>query len=277
MSRHPESPRFRRHYFGGKLAEDAALFALRRLPAGGLGAAALALLESIHRQTLRMLRSLPVPPSSELAPAGPLGVPRSMTFLTAYDPAWPTLHEIEARLIQRALGDLPATVFHIGSTAVPGLAAKPIIDCAVALPPAAFARDWPQAVGRLAAIGYRYLGHRPGLGGHYLEKGPVPVRTHAIQLHCTQGPELDGVLRFRDELRSNPGLAAAYLAVKHGLAARTGGDRRIYLWYKAHWMNDLLLEKREDQGWSRWLAAHPPPSFYWMHLRRQPRRRWGRA
>jgi GrpB-like predicted nucleotidyltransferase (UPF0157 family) len=277
MCPHPESASFRRHYFRGKLAEDALLFALRRLPTLGLGGVAHAALGRIHRDTLQRLRGLPVPAVRDLAPPRHLGVARGDTFVTAYDPAWPKLYELEAGLVKRALGERLGAVFHIGSTAVPGLAAKPIVDIAVALWPESFEREYSGAIGALARIGYRYLGYRPGLGGHYLEKGPAPIRTHAIQLHPADGGELAGLLRFRDQLRRNPALAAEYQAIKHGLATRTGGDRRIYLWYKAHWMNDLLLERREPRGWSRWLLANPPPSFYWMHLRRRPRRRWGRA
>lgn len=276
MSPHPEGSSFRRHYFRGKLAEDAALFALRRLTTLGLAGAGHAALERVHRETLRRLRGLPLPDPCDLPPPRQLGVARADTFVTAYDSAWPKFYEFEAGLIKRALGERLSAVFHIGSTAVPGLAAKPIIDVAVALWPESFEREWPEVVGALARIGYRYLGYRPGLGGHYLEKGPLPVRTHAIQLHPADGGELAGLLRFRDELRRNQALAAEYQAIKHGLAARVG-DRRIYLWYKAHWMNDLLLERQDRPSWSHWLFAHPPPSFYWMHLRRRPRRRWGRA
>jgi GrpB-like predicted nucleotidyltransferase (UPF0157 family) len=277
MCPHPESTSFCRHYFRGKLTEDAALFALRRLPALGLAGAAHAVLEGIHRDTLQRLRALPVPGARDLPPPRHLGVAHADTFVTAYDPAWPKLYEIEAGLIRQALGERLAAVFHIGSTAVPGLAAKPIIDVALALWPESFPREWPRAAESLARIGYRYLGYRPGLGGHFLSKGPAPFRTHAIQLHPADGAELAGLLRFRDELRRNSALAAEYQAIKHGLAARVGGDRRIYLWYKAHWMNDLLLEGRDRRAWGRWLLSHPPPSFYWMHLQRRLHRQGGRT
>ena len=276
MSPHPEQSGFRRRYFLGKPAEDTALLVLRLPQIRWAHGAAHALLARIHRAALLALRQLPAPRPEDLPPPRQLGVPHRATLVTAYDPAWPAYYGIEADLIRKALEDPAVEVLHIGSTAVPGLAAKPIIDIGLGLRPGTFGREAARTISRLARIGYRYLGDRPGLGGHFLEKGPFPLRTHAIQLHPAGGRELTGLLAFRDELRRDPALAAEYQAIKHGLAARTGGDRRIYLWYKAHWMNDLLLERREGRAWGHWLLAHPPPSFYWLHLRRRPRRKLGR-
>jgi GrpB-like predicted nucleotidyltransferase (UPF0157 family) len=258
---------WRRLYFRRKLAEDAALFVLRRLPGGRAGAISRAMLDRIHRQVLQSLRALP-PAEPGDAPRR-LGVAHHETFVAAHDPIWTTLYDIEAASIRRGLDPAAVEVHHIGSTAVPGLAAKPIIDIGVGLPPEAFDREVVSARRRLSELGYRYLGDREGLGGHYLEKGAFPLRTHAIQLHPSGGPEMRGLLHFRDELRAKPRLAAEYQAIKQALAAMGGGDRRIYLWCKSHWLNGLLRDS--DEPWSDWLLAHPPPSLYRMRRRRLPR------
>jgi GrpB-like predicted nucleotidyltransferase (UPF0157 family) len=260
-------------YFRGKAAEDAALAALRRFSTPWVGRLAHSVLARVHRDALEALAGLPAIPADEAT--GRLGVRPDRTLVVPYDPVWPVLFAAEARLLRRHLGDRGAELHHIGSTAVPGLAAKPILDIAVGLPSEGFDEEVAAAIGALRRLGYRYLGNRRGLGGHFLEKGPWPVRTHAVQLHPAGGRELARLLRFRALLRANPPLAGEYQAIKQALAARSGGDRRLYLWYKAHWVNGLLLETRESRAWGNWLTIHAPPSLCRMHWRRWPRRRPG--
>ncbi len=260
---------WRRRYFLGKFGEDAALFLLRRRLGARMDGRAHALLAAIHRRVLRALDRLPHVPAA--APVRRLGVARSETFVAPHDPVWATLYEIEASLIRKALGERWVELHHIGSTAVPGLTAKPIIDLALGLPPETFAQELGEAVRLLAKIGYRYLGDRRGLGGHYMEKGAFPMRTHALQLHPAGGRELARLLRFRDQLRADSALAGRYDAIKRALAPVSGGDRRVYVWSKAHWVNDLLLERAGPQAWGDWLLAQDPPSLYRMHVRHRAR------
>ena len=275
MSPRPETFAFRRRYFRGKLAEDAALFGLGRLRSRWTARLSHAVLARVHREVLEALRNLPAIEPGAGPPRRRLGVPHAETYVIPYDSAWPVIYEIEAGLIQDCLGASCGETHHIGSTAVPGLAAKPIIDIGLGLRAEDFAGGVTAAIGHLGKIGYRYLGNRRGLGGHYLEKGLFPLRTHALQLHPAGGPELARLLRFRDELRQNPALAAEYQAIKQALAALAGGDRRIYLWYKAHWVNGLLLGRKDGSAWGEWLIAHAPPSLYRMHWRRRRDRRPG--
>jgi GrpB-like predicted nucleotidyltransferase (UPF0157 family) len=225
----------------------------------------------VHRDALASLpRHDPGPPVPNGGRPG-LGLDPAATQVVPYDPTWADLYEFEAAQLRQWLGPRLASVHHIGSTAVPGLAAKPIIDLAVGLVPTRDGAERRQAARHLERIGYRFLGNRRGLGGFFLEKGPHPVRTHAVQLHVADSPDLRRLLRFRAALRTNPALAAEYAAIKRGLAAKVGSDRRLYLWYKAHWVNDLLLERTDTRAWGDWLLAQDPPTYYRMHLRRRPR------
>ncbi len=261
----------RRQYVRGKLAEDAALSVLRRNPGARLSSLAHGVLARVHRDALaslpRQFRDTPPAGDRRLR----LGVPQGTTLVTPYDPTWADLYEFEAAQLRQWLGPRLAAVHHIGSTAVPGLAAKPIIDLAVGLVPARDGSERMQAARHLERIGYRFLGDRRGLGGYFLEKGPAPLRTHAVQLHVADSPELRRLLRFRAALREIPALAAEYAAIKRGLAATVGDDRRLYLWYKAHWVNGLLLGRTDPHAWGEWLLAQDPPSYYRMHLRRRAR------
>jgi GrpB-like predicted nucleotidyltransferase (UPF0157 family) len=258
-------PALRRGYFRGKLAEDAALLGLRRFPSGWIAGFSRAVLARVHLAVLQTLRHLPEFPVGG-APRR-LGVPADRTFVSSYDPAWPTLYELEARAIRLGLGDRCAEVHHIGSTAVPGLPAKPILDLGVGLRADGFDGEVARVLLGLRKLGYRYLGNRRGLGGHFLEKGPAPIRTHALQLHPAGGPDLARLLRFRDQLRRSAKLTAEYAALKQALAALVGEDRRIYLWYKSHWVNGLLLERSDRRAWGEWLLAQQPPSIFRLHRR----------
>lgn len=150
------------------------------------------------------------------------GVRDMRVELVEYDPAWPAAFETErARLAPLLEG---AEIHHIGSTAVPGLTAKPIIDMM------ALVDSYEHPVARLVAEGgYQYpqafnatLAKRRFLGY------PTPSkRTH--HLHLVDDPgELARYLRFRDRLRSDPALAAEYATLKRALAERYREDREAY-------------------------------------------------
>jgi GrpB-like predicted nucleotidyltransferase (UPF0157 family) len=136
--------------------------------------------------------------------------------LAEYDPGWPALFAREAARIRAALGDRAVQVEHVGSTAVPGLAAKPIVDILLAVPDSA---DEHAYVPALEAAGYVLRVREPDWFEHRLFKGPDT----AINLHVfTAGAaEIDRMLLFRDWLRANDADRDAYLQVKRDLARRT--------------------------------------------------------
>jgi len=142
-----------------------------------------------------------------------------------YDPLWPGLAAEEMARIQAALGDHLLAIEHVGSTSVPGLAAKPLLDLMAGLRSLDEARA---CVPQVEALGYRY---RPGDSipdRVYFNKGPESGRTHHLYLVELGGEYWVRHIAFRDALRTDPALAADYAALKRRLAAQYGTDRIGY-------------------------------------------------
>jgi GrpB-like predicted nucleotidyltransferase (UPF0157 family) len=136
--------------------------------------------------------------------------------LAEYDPEWPSLFEREAARIRGLLSSTAVLVEHAGSTSVPGLAAKPIIDILLAVPDSG---DEQAYVPALEAAGYFVRIREPEWFEHRVLRGPDTL----INLHVfTAGSsEIDRMLLFRDWLRANDDDRDAYLRVKRDLAQRT--------------------------------------------------------
>ena len=146
-------------------------------------------------------------------------------FVVDYDPLWPLLFRKEADAISRILGDNLVLIHHIGSTSVPFLAAKPIID----IMPVVKDLSGVDAVSEeFVKLGYEYLGEFGIKGRRYLRKGGQE-RTH--QIHIFQMEDDTNILRhlaFRDYLRSHRDVAMEYAALKKDLAARFPYDMDGY-------------------------------------------------
>lgn len=132
-----------------------------------------------------------------------------------YDPGWPRLFEREAARIRSVLGERVVRLEHAGSTSVPGLPAKPIVDLVMELPDSA---DEPAYLPGLEAAGYVLVIREPEWYQHRVFKGPDTN----INLHVfTAGSaEVERMLRFRDWLRANPADRDLYARAKRELAAR---------------------------------------------------------
>ena len=147
-----------------------------------------------------------------------LGEPRRLdgpVLLADYDPAWPGLYQREAARIRSVLGDRVLLLEHVGSTAVPGLAAKPIVDILLVVADTA---DEDAYVPDLERAGYRLWIREPDWHQHRLFKGPdTDINLH---VHPPDSPEIDRHLRFRDHLRSDGADRELYEGTKRELAAR---------------------------------------------------------
>ena len=135
--------------------------------------------------------------------------------LVDYDPAWPALFAQEEARIRGALGDAVLQVEHTGSTSVPGLAAKPIIDMLLVVPDSS---DEPAFVPALTAAGYRLVIREPDWNEHRMFKGPdTNVNLHVLS---DGNPEIERVLGFRDWLRTHDDDRIRYERTKRELAGR---------------------------------------------------------
>jgi GrpB-like predicted nucleotidyltransferase (UPF0157 family) len=132
-----------------------------------------------------------------------------------YEPEWPSLYEREEARIRAVLGDRVLRVEHAGSTSVPGLPAKPIVDIVLEVPDSA---DEPAYVPDLEAAGYVLRIREPESFEHRLFKGPdTNINLHVFTAGC---PETDRMLLLRDWLRTNAADRELYAAAKRELAAR---------------------------------------------------------
>ncbi|MDP9373984.1 MAG: GrpB family protein [Chloroflexota bacterium] len=141
-----------------------------------------------------------------------------------YDPAWPRLFERLRARVTGALSGLAVAVEHVGSTAVPGLPAKPIIDLDAIIPSAA---DLPVAIERLTAIGYVHQGDL-GIPGREAFAPPPDTPRHHLYVCTPDSAEYRRHVLFRDYLRAHPGEARAYGELKRAAARRFGDDRDAY-------------------------------------------------
>jgi GrpB-like predicted nucleotidyltransferase (UPF0157 family) len=159
-------------------------------------------------------------------------------IIAPYDPTWPRIFEALRLRIEAALGPVAQAVEHVGSTAVPGLAAKPVIDIDVVI---GCDSALPAAIERLAAIGYAHQGEK-GIAGRHAFAAPPDLPRHHLYVCAETTPELRRHLAFRDRLRADADLAAAYGALKQGLAARYGADREGYTEAKTAFIERALAE-----------------------------------
>lgn len=136
--------------------------------------------------------------------------------LEEYDPGWPGLFEREEQRIRAALGEAVVRLEHTGSTSIPGLAAKPVIDMTLLV---AASADEAAYVPQLEAAGYRLHIREPDWHQHRLLKGPdTNVNLHVFSRGSV---ELDRMVGFRDWLRTHPEDRELYERTKRELAART--------------------------------------------------------
>ena len=175
--------------------------------------------------------------------------PRSSYRIVDYDPGWPLQFQHEKSNIVAVLGNDTSSVEHIGSTAVPRLGAKPIIDLMVGIPLAPTLDGIQLYVEPLGSIGYENRGIETVPGTFYLRKAD-PRR---YNLHLTEygGNFWAELLLFRDFLQSHDNIAQQYEDLKHQLIARLGPDpeRAAYAAYndgKATFITSVVEQARAE-------------------------------
>jgi GrpB-like predicted nucleotidyltransferase (UPF0157 family) len=172
-----------------------------------------------------------------------IGLEPGTVRVLPYQPEWARLFEEEHDRLEAAVGDFVLELEHIGSTSVPGLPAKPIIDIGIAV------RDFEAAfvcVAPIEALGYVYRGENGIPRRHYFRKG-YPLRTHHIHMVEVESTEWAQQILFRDYLRGHPGARRQYADLKIDLARRFPKDRDAYLAAKAPLIREILALARQEK------------------------------
>lgn len=173
----------------------------------------------------------------------------------AYRREWPALFAEVGHRLRRELGEVALRIDHIGSTAVPGLDAKPVIDVQVSV-----ASFEPLATYRepIARAGFVHRAGNPELTKRYFRERPGARRTH-IHVRLAGSFSEQFALLFREYLRADAGRAARYAALKHTLAKRFArpGQRHDYVAAKEPFIWDTI--RLADQ-WAQRTGWQPPPS-----------------
>jgi GrpB-like predicted nucleotidyltransferase (UPF0157 family) len=163
--------------------------------------------------------------------------------LADYDPDWPVLYEREASRVRDILGDRVRLLEHVGSTSVPGLPAKPIIDMLLAVADSA---DEPTYVPAMEAGGYVVRIREPDWHEHRVFKGPdTDINLHAFSVGS---PEIERMLAFRDRLRTHDDERERYLATKRELAARHWVYIQDYADAKGEVVEGIIARARAESG-----------------------------
>lgn len=159
-------------------------------------------------------------------------------YISAYDPAWPGRYRAEANRIRSVLAGELVAIHHIGSTSVPGLKAKPVIDI---MPVVRDIRRVDDCHGAMTALGYEAMGEMGIPGRRYFRKGG-DHRTHQVHVFEEGSAHVDRHLAFRDYLRQQPELAARYAELKEDLARRFPRDIEAYSAGKNEWIKAVEAE-----------------------------------
>jgi GrpB-like predicted nucleotidyltransferase (UPF0157 family) len=167
-----------------------------------------------------------------------IGLRRHTVCLVEHDPEWAALFAIEAVNLRERIGQLVADIQHVGSTAVPGLPAKPILDIAVAV-------SAPETIAvvasRLRASGYLDRGDAARDGGYLLVKESSPD-VRIVHLHIVEqsDDQWRHYIAFRDVLRRDATIRRRYADLKRTLAERCQDDRKSYTALKENFIKGVL-------------------------------------
>ena len=178
---------------------------------------------------------------------------RDPIVVVPYDPAWPALFTRLAAPMRAALGDVALRIDHIGSTAVPGLDAKPIIDIQISVAALEPVDTFQLPLERL---GYEFRTGNDDRSKRYFRERPGDRRTH-IHVRCAGNWSEQFRLLFRDYLRHSEEDAAEYARVKYALSEQYRHDRPGYVEAKS----DIIWEiTRRADRWAQAVGWQPGPS-----------------
>ncbi|MFC6990381.1 GrpB family protein [Haladaptatus sp. GCM10025707] len=166
-----------------------------------------------------------------------LGLQSGTVELCEHDPAWHEAFSITARELRSLIGDRIERIEHVGSTAIPGIPAKPILDVLVVVSDVARAEE---LIPKLQSLGYEYDADDPLEKRLFFTRGPDSGRTHHLAVVEEGTERFEDYVAFRDALLANPELAEAYAALKRELAEQYADDRETYTNEKAEFVQSVL-------------------------------------
>lgn len=169
-------------------------------------------------------------------------------ILTPHDSDWSAQYEAEAVRLTAVFQPILRAIHHIGSTAIPGIKAKPILDILLEVTEITAVNQYIQPMARL---GYLSKGENGIPGRHYFRKGSDEHHTHHIHVYATNHPEIARHLNFRDYLRCHPAEAAAYSQLKEQLAQQYFSEPAAYTESKTVFIQTIeqkALQWRQTQA-----------------------------
>ncbi|HVG35236.1 MAG TPA: GrpB family protein [Pyrinomonadaceae bacterium] len=168
-------------------------------------------------------------------------------IIADYDPRWPMLYAQERELILSLMAQDLAAIEHIGSTAVPGLGAKPIIDIMAAV---RSLRDAERCIEPLARIGYEYVPEFEDVmpERRYFRKSAGRTRTHHLHMVELSSDFWRRHLLFRNFLRAHPSTAHQYYCLKKELARKFRTKREAYTDAKTSFIEDIVKRAQMESG-----------------------------
>ena len=176
---------------------------------------------------------------------GKIGLKRGVVKIVGHRTEWAILYNTESAKLKQCLGNITIDIQHVGSTAVPGLISKPIIDIAIAVN----SRETIAAVvKRLPDIGYIDKGDQGASGGYLLVKESEPdVRIFHIHIVEINDVQWRNYINFRDCLRRDANTRKEYAQLKRTLAAKFPTDRESYTNGKEQFIRDVLAQINNDE------------------------------
>ncbi len=165
-----------------------------------------------------------------------VGLARGAVRLEPYSPEWSKIYQKETDSLKDKLGGQAKDIQHVGSTAIPNLTAKPIIDIAILVDDLDVAEQW---VKPLSELGYWYKGKQSDMPDRrFFAKGAEDNRT--VYLHLVNQAEFSRLIKFRDKLSSDPALAVKYSELKQSLAQSHAANREAYSKAKNDFIQNVL-------------------------------------
>lgn len=171
-----------------------------------------------------------------------LGLKRGTVKLAEAHEEWARLFEIEKELLKKRFGDSILAIEHVGSTSIPDIPAKPILDMNVAVSSLEdeYIREF---VAPLEKLGYHYMHKFPDR--HFFAKGPEALRTHHLNLVTQDSDEWQNSLLFRNFMRRNNLARDEYAALKQKLAVQFADERTSYTKAKEEFIQSIIRQVKE--------------------------------